>query len=370
MQSRRTVVKGAIQTVALWNLERVLTGNAVGQVVASPSLRSVAAQKGRLFGSAVQQSYLSSDDGFSDLFSAQCGILVPEAELKWSTLRPTPSTFNFAPSDWLLAYATRNQMKMRGHTLVWYRSLPKWFAGYASAANAKQLLLDHIEVVVGHFAGKMHSWDVVNEVLYPEHNIPGGWRDTPWLKFLGPDYIELAFRAAGKADPHALLVWNEDHIEDESDGCERKRTMFLQQLQSLLRKGVPIGGIGIQSHLIGGQPEVGGPKFRRFLAGVSGLGLKILITEMDVQDGSFVGDLKQRDKQVAEVYERYLTTVLQNAFTVAVLTWGLSDKYTWLKGFAPRSDGLDPRPLPFDASFNPTETYSAICKAFQLARPI
>ena len=56
MQSRRTVVKGAIQTVALWNLERVLTRNAVGQVLASPSLRSVAAQKGRLFGSAVQQS--------------------------------------------------------------------------------------------------------------------------------------------------------------------------------------------------------------------------------------------------------------------------------------------------------------------------
>jgi endo-1,4-beta-xylanase len=365
MQSRRDFLRG---TTGLLGTTLFRPESLFSQTSTAQSLRAAAAEKGCLYGSAVQRGYLMNDDRFAKLFAAQCGILVPEAELKWNTLRPTPTTFDFAPADWLLAYATQNQMKMRGHTLVWYRSLPGWFNGYASAANAKQLLLDHIQKVVGHYAGKLQSWDVVNEVLYPENNLPGGLRDTPWLKFLGPDYIELAFRAAAQADPHALLVWNEDHIEDETDACERKRSILLQHARALLEKKVPIGGIGIQSHLVGGQAEVAGPKFREFLAEIHRLGLKILVTEMDVQDGKFAGDPEQRDQQVADVYERYLTAVLDNPSTIAVLTWGLSDKYTWLTNFAPRHDGLATRPLPFDASLNPTPAYTAILNAFESAR--
>jgi len=351
-------------------MELLTMNRAAGQSEPVEPLREIAAKKGRIYGGAALQSVLSKDTEYARIFARQCGILVPEGELKWGSLRPSPTTYNFAPADWLLSYTKANRMLMRGHTLVWYQSLPKWFDGYVNQGNAKQMLQDHIATVVGHFSGNMHSWDVVNEILYPEDKIQGGWRNTPWLKLLGPGHIEMAFRLAAQADPHALLVWNENHIEDESYGHENKRRIWLMQLQALLAKKVPIGGIGIQSHLVGGQGQVGGPKFRQFLTDVSNLGLKILITELDVQDTGFVADPKQRDVQVADVYDRYLNAVLQNRSTIAVLTWGLSDQYSWLNTFVPRSDGLLARPLPFDASFQPTLAYYATRRAFQSANPI
>ena len=173
------------------------------------SLKDLALRKGILYGAATQHGKLSGDPEFAALFAQQCDLLVPEGELKWNTLRPTPDTFNFGPWDQLFAFTQQHQMKYRGHTFVWPQALPKWFAGYATKSNAESLLTTHISKVMGHYAGKMQSWDVINEALLPEVHRSDGLRNSPWLQLLGPDYIEMALRAAAQADPSALLVWNE-----------------------------------------------------------------------------------------------------------------------------------------------------------------
>ena len=331
---------------------------------ASVPLKDHAARKGLLYGSAVLQGRLAGDAPFEATVAAQCNILVPEGALKWDTLRPTPDAYDFSGADWLLNYAQQHQMKFRGHTLVWQDGLPPWFAGYINPQNAKSLMLDHIAKVMGRYAGKIQSWDVVNEALWPPDKRPDGLRDTPWLRNLGPGYIEMAFRAAAQADSHALLTWNENWLEEESLLGDAKRTLWVQHLKDLLARGVPIQAIGLQSHLIGDHANIAGPHFKQFLNQITDMGLKILVTEMDVRDFNLPNDIATRDQAVADRYYQYLNTVLAQKSVVAVLTWGLSNKYTWTAKTNPRSDNAPVRPLPYDANMNPTPAWYAIAKAF------
>ena len=326
-------------------------------------LRDRAARKGLLYGSSAQRKEFEADPRLEATFAAQCNILVPELDLKWDHLRPTPDSYNFAPADYLLNFSQQHQIQFRGHCLVWQRALPKWFAGYVTPQNAQQIMLDHIAKVAGHFSGKVHSWDVVNEVILPSDKRGDGLSNSPWLQNIGPEYIEIAFRAARAADPNALLVWNEDFRNDDSPTAEANRTFFLQHLKEKLSRGVPIQAIGIQSHLAGDQPNIACASHKHFLKQVGDLGLKILVTEMDVHDQKLPADVQARDQAVAAVYYNYLSGILAEKAVIAILTWGLCNKYTWLNSRHARADGLPIRPLPYDENMNPTPVWDAIARA-------
>jgi endo-1,4-beta-xylanase len=331
------------------------------------SLKELAASRNLLYGAAATKTHLSNDPAFAVAFAAQCDILVPEVELKWDALRPTPDSFNFGPVDWLQHFAGAHQMKFRGHPLVWYQSLPKWFDSYVTAQNAKDLMLNHTSTVVTRYKGKVHSWDVVNEALDPNEHRPDGLRNKPWAKLIGTDYIDMAFHAAAQADPRALLVWNENHLETRESWAQAKREAMLKNLQERLKRNVPIQAIGLQSHLPGTSPTFDYPEFTSFLQKVSDLGLKIIISEMDVIDSDLPADVSTRDQTVANVYLDYLSTVLREKSVVAVLTWGISNRYSWISGYKPRSDNAKARPLPFDENYQPTAAWDAIARAFEQA---
>jgi endo-1,4-beta-xylanase len=334
---------------------------------ASSSLKELAASRNLLYGAAATKTHLSKDPAFADAFAAQCNILVPEVELKWDALRPTPDTFNFGPVDWLQHFAGAHQMKFRGHPLVWYQSLPKWLDSYATPQNAKGLMLNHISTVVSRYAGKVHSWDVVNEALDPNERRPDGLRSKPWTNLIGPDYIDMAFHAAAQADPRALLVWNENHLETRETWAQAKREAMLKNLQERLKRNVPIQAIGLQSHLPGTSPTFNYPEFTSFLAKVSDLGLKIIVSEMDVIDSDLPADVGVRDQTVANIYLDYLSTVLREKSVVAVLTWGISNRYSWIAGYKPRKDNAQARPLPLDDNYQPTPAWNALARALEQA---
>jgi endo-1,4-beta-xylanase len=329
------------------------------------SLKEAAAARGLLYGAAATKTHLSNDAAFAAAFAAQCGVLVPEVELKWDALRPTPDTYNFGPVDWLQHFAGAHQMKFRGHPLVWYQSLPKWFDTYVTQQNARDLMLTHVSTVVGRYARKVHSWDVVNEALDPNEKRPDGLRSKPWVNLIGPDYIDMAFHAAAQADPNAILVWNENHLETRESWAQAKRDAMLKNLQERLKRNVPIHAIGLQSHLPGTSPTFSYPGFTSFLRSVSDLGVKIIVSEMDVIDSDLPADPVARDQTVANVYYDYLSTVLRENSVVAVFTWGISDRYTWIGGYKPRQDNAQARPLPLDTSYQPAPPWNAMVRAFE-----
>jgi endo-1,4-beta-xylanase len=331
------------------------------------TLRQHAAAKGLLYGSSSTQRNLYRDPSFAGVFAEQCNIMVSETDLKWFHVRPTPQTYDFGPGDWLVAYAQKNQIKFRGHSLVDHGGLPQWFDKYANASNAKQLMLDHITTVVSRYAGKVQSWDVINEEIYIEDKRDDGLRNSPWLKFIGPEYIEMAFYAAAAADPNAILVWNDNWLEEETAYGNSKRKFMLEQLRRLKSRNVPIHAIGIQSHLVGDHTNIGGTGFQEFLHEVSELGLKIFISELDVTDLNLPSDPSTRDQAIATVYYNYLSTVLRHKGVIAVLTWGLTDRYTWIAEARPRKDNSPVRPVPMDSSLNPKPAYYAIARAIDEA---
>jgi len=316
---------------------------------------------------------IKSDPLYAALVKAQAGIVVEESAFKFGPMRPSMTTFNFTIADELAEFAAANGMKLRGHNFVWHRQLPWWFGEQVTRKNARQVLVEHIEKVGGRYAGKIHSWDVVNEAVLVEDGLPGGMRDSPWQRLLGgenfgsgagmttvPEYVELAFRTARRVDPKALLIYNEYGIEGENAWSAKKREAVLELLRVMQVKGVPVDGLGVQSHVTAGAGDVYGPGLVAMIAEVRKMGLKVLVTEMDVNDRALGPDVAVRDAAVAEVYGSYLKTVLADPAMIAVLTWGITDKYTWLNGEDSRTDKLPERPLPFDAELRAKAAVGAI----------
>jgi endo-1,4-beta-xylanase len=341
------------------------------KISGNKSLKERAAAKGIIYGSSVRYNDLTSSPKYAKIVARECGILVPEWELKWTcgdkNLRPNSRDFDFKPADWIANFARNNKMLLRGHTLAWHESLPKWFDEQANQQNAELLLTNHIQTVMGHYAGKVHSWDVVNEALLPPDGRSDALRKTPWLNLLGKDYIELSFRLAHQADPKALLTYNDNGMDYNMAEDEAKRHAVLNLLQDLKSKGTPVHALGIQAHLSGDRSNFSQDKFREFLRDVASLGLKIMITELDVIDQKLPLDINKRDRIVAGAYEDYLSAALDEKAVIAVITWGLSDRQTWISEFAPRTDRAAVRPLPFDRNFNCKLAWNAIAGAFDHA---
>ena len=342
-------------------------------VTGAGSLKAHAAARGLLTGCAVNANLFRDDEGFRRLLAEQYNIVVPENCLKWNILRPAADSYNFADADSLIAFAETHGMKVRGHNFVWHEALPAWFAGTVNKANAQEFLVDHIHTVGERYKGKIHSWDVVNEAIWIPDGRPDGLRSSsPWFQMLGPGYLDLAFRTAREADPKAQLTYNDYGIEYDNDEEGKKRAAVLTLLRRMKADNVPLDALGIQSHIHAVSKDGFSKGVRELLDGAKALGLQVFVTELDVNDDAVAtSDTDERDKIVAEVYRSYLTGALEGSEVKAVLTWGASDKNTWLnKGIKFRRQHPDrlQRPLPFDPDYAPIPAFFAMRESFDKAK--
>ena len=333
------------------------------------SLKAIAQARGLTFGSATA-TYQLQDTAFAPLLASQVAQLVPEYEMKRDALEPQPGRYGFSALDSLFAFAARNRLSMRGHTLVWYYANPPWLKPALEARRDERLMTDHIQTVLKRY--RMTSVDVVNEALQP----PGeaavradGLRPSLWLDAFGPGYIDLAFHAARAADPGTMLVYNEWGFEQGGAENDRFRSLTLHFLDGLLKRGVPIDALGIQGHLSAFGTRVDQKKLVHFLGEIRARGLAVLVTELDVDDTGGPTGIAARDQGVADEARRFLDVVLDCPATRAVLTWSLSDRYVdppddWKLKLA----DWRLRKTPYDAAFRPKPLWSAIAQAFAARR--
>jgi len=362
-QSLRLFLGSLLGSIAV---EHSCVANSIQPISSQPVLKQLASNKGILYGASAKYPELSSDSEVRVWYARECGILVPENELKFGELRHSRDRFNFDAADWMAEFAATHNVLFRGHTLIWNQSIPPWLQDYATRQNAEQLMVEHIKTVMGRYTGQMHSWDVVNEAV--QLGQPNHLMQSLWLDRIGPDYIELAFRTAAEVDPNTMLVFNDNRFEYESRNAAERQDATLNLLSDLKSKGTPIHALGIQGHLWGHLNQtINYDRYREFLRNVADLGLKILITELDVVDQELPGDINDRDQMVAAAYEAYLSAVLDEPAVIAVITWGLSDRYSWVSRFFPRSDNLPVRPLPLDTDLNRKPAWAAIARAFEQA---
>ncbi|WP_162539319.1 endo-1,4-beta-xylanase [Granulicella sp. WH15] len=332
------------------------------------SLKAHAHKHGLLTGFAVNVHLLRTDPVYTRILTEQASILVPELALKWVALRPAPDKFDFTDADTFVDFAHKHKIKLRGHTLAWHESIPSWFEATVTKENARHFLEEHIATVVGRYKGKMQSWDVVNEAILPKDKQPGGFRDSPWYKRLGPEYIDIAFRAARQADPKLILTYNDYGVEYDNEEDGERRKVILEFLRSLKTKGVPLDAVGIQSHIKAGSPSTIGKGLREYMAAVREMGLQIYLTELDVnEDDLAYNDVAKRDETIAATYRDFLNVALAEPSVKDLLIWGVGDSHTWLND-GPTHHRKQPnrpqRSLPFDNDYRPKPAFFAIRDAF------
>lgn len=311
------------------------------------------------YGAAIRTDAMLEDPVYEKAVIDYCQIVVSEGNLKWYDVRPDRESFDFVRSDRLLDFAEANGMEMRGHTLVWYAANPDWVEAIATPEDARTELVRHIETVVGHYGERVRSWDVVNEPIADFPKPDALYRDSIWLRHLGPDYIELALRTAAAAGPHAQLVINDFEVEQPTDKSRARRKAFLDMVRGLKSRDVPLHAIGIQGHLQG-EVAIDKPGLTSFVAELDAMGLDVLVTELDVIDNLMPSPEIERDGLIAQRVKDFLEAIGAAKRPEAVITWGISDKHTWVPMWFTRDDGTPNRPLPLDADFKPKPVMQVI----------
>ncbi|MFD4474719.1 endo-1,4-beta-xylanase [Streptomyces sp. NPDC058471] len=306
----------------------VVTPPPVTPPTGTDTLRGAGAAKGITMGAAVADSLLGNSQAI-DVLKREYGCVTAENVMKWGNIHPQRDTFNWTAADRLVNFAGANGQKVHGHTLLWHTEMPSW-AGEAD-------LEPHIRAVVGRYKGKVHSWDVVNEVMGDDAKL----RDV-WYKLKIAD----AFRIAHEVDPDAILYLNDYNIED---GRPKSDAVY-ELVKSLLAAGVPIHGVGFQCHFhTGWTPS---PALEVQMKRFAALGLRVSITEFDcaIKDGgttatqaTHYGNMIKAALAVGPKFDKFTT-------------WGFTDASTWLAG---------QKPLPFDTAYAKKPAYTAMLNALK-----
>lgn len=317
--------------------------------------------------------YQFSDSVITSVVNKHASSLVAENDMKPHVIGVGPGTYNFGPGDEIVAYAEARGMVVRGHTLLWHSSAPEWFfAGDATspgyAATVENRLITYVTDVVRHFAGKVHAWDVVNEVISDDSTQL--YRSSRWYQVLGPSYIETALRAARAADATVQLFINDYSTEDPG-----KLSRLMSVVDDLRSRGVPLDGIGHQMHINISWPPVS--NVASALSAVEARGLINHITELDVslydrdagschsnpplgcQSSMRVGSVQYKEaiRQQALQYRAMYNLFAQRESVTSVTTWGVCDKSTWLATWPTQRTN---HPLLFDASGKPKSAFWAV----------
>jgi endo-1,4-beta-xylanase len=317
----------------------------------SPGSLGVAAlAAGCSVGVAVDHRPLSTDAAYRATVEREFGAVTPENSMKWGVVHPEPSTWRWMAADAVVEFAAQRSMPVHGHALVWHEQLPAWVDGSLSSPRLRRAMDDHIGGLVGRYAGRVTSWDVVNEAL---DDGGGGLRNTVFSAKLGPEFIAAAFTRAHEADPRARLFYNDFGAETWTLKADAQYRL----VQGLLDAGIPIHGVGFQMHLSAHDP----PSPHQVCASIArfaALGLLVRISEMDVEVRAV--DSASLARQ-ALVYGDAIDASLE-AGASSVTFWGATDGYSWRRALAP---------LLFDAQYVAKPAYHTALMAFgRRRRPV
>jgi endo-1,4-beta-xylanase len=328
-------------------------------------------------GVAVSPQSLKTDE--AGLIVEQFGSMTPENAMKMGPIHPRENFYAWAGGDSIAAFAKRNNMKLRGHTLCWHSQTPRWFFTDSSTVPAKQVtkevllqrLKEHITAVVSRYKGTIYAWDVVNEVISDKAD--EYFRPSLFYQICGEEFVEKAFEYAHAADPDALLFYN-----DYNEINPVKREKIIRMVKGMQAKGIPIHGIGLQAHWATNEPSR--EQLEKTMEDFSKLGLKIQLTELDISvypkehdarerkasdyDTAFTPEkeLKQQEvyKMCFEVFRKYRNHITSITF------WNISDRRSWLDNFPVR--GRKDYPLLFDKNLKKKKAFWDVVN-FDKSRP-
>lgn len=321
------------------------------------TLKELAESRGMYIGTSVGSVFHQKNDlMYYEVLKREFNMVVAENEMKFDTIQPARGQYNFGPGDRLVEFAEEHGMAVRGHTLIWHNQTPQWLEkGNWTRDELLEIMREHIYTVMEHYKGKIIHWDVVNEAI-SDNNGALRTHDSIWMRVIGEDYIEYAFRFAREADPDALLFYNDYNISDmggvKADAC-------YNLVKRLVEKGVPIDGVGFQGHYINNMHPSYIQNIDRNVKRYADLGLKVAFTEVDIRMNEHGSDY---DLQVqASNYKDVVSIAVNNPNVDTFVMWGFTDKYSWV----PREFPGQGRALIFDEEYEPKPAYFSVAEALK-----
>lgn len=285
------------------------------------------------WGSAVRFNLANPNTPIEQAYRRDMGRLfnyaTTEDLIRWGAFEAERGNPRFADLDTYLALCDQLGLELKGHNIIWgnFEDLPKWLTP-EDVLNASALLENRTRTLVSHNAGRISTYDVVNEPIHA----------LQWEFWATPAYLGNALAWAHDSDPSARLLINEYELVGVPDMCDN----FFVRMHDLLEQGAPLGGIGIQLHANLGEWYTPRQLWRAFER-LKTLGVSLELTEISLgqRDAIVVGGPYDGQPWTNALQSQYYEQVVRVAFghpdIDAVTFWGFTDR----KHFQPGSGMLD-----------------------------
>lgn len=284
----------------------------------------------RMFGTAVRPDQLAQSSRLRDAILADCRLLVPEYHGQWSAVEWRRGDPWFGNYDAIAAFAAANAQTVRGHSLLWEQMTPDWVRSELKHHRDWRVVEAHFAHLLPRYRGAIGEWVVVNEMIDTEHG-HGDMRRTGFQRAFGNDYVRRALESARALDPDATLIINDYSLEHDNPVDRARRAALLRLVERLKRLDVPLDMVGVQGHIEIAKGPVAQRDVARFLRELADMGVTISITEMDVLEADRTLPPERRDAIVDDAVRSLLDVALDQPAVKSVVTWGMSDRHSWLQ---------------------------------------
>jgi len=382
------------------------------------------------FGNILEPGLIQNNpDGVIDMFLHHYNALTAENAMKPDSIsggalqptRPVDENGNL-PSHLLdnartmVDFAEEHELYMVGHTLVWHEQSARWLyrnaetGNFLNRAEAMENMRWFIEQYAGYFEGRIHAWDVTNEVftnsggannpnagtavnplaphmadspVYPAGTWQRALRNyASWYQAFangadfaagerGSDYIYYSFVFARRYAPSALLIYN-----DFNEEFPLKTAAMANMTEALNARwaadsvnnpayGNPnhpdygrllIEAIGMQAHY---NQNTNWNNVRAAIQRFSETGARIHVTELDIQFTNAAAPFELSEAQLAQQadwFAQLFRWYVEFAdYIDRVSIWGREDGSSW-RG----QNGA----THFDRNFQPKPAFWAIVDPF------
>lgn len=331
-----------------------------------------------LVGTAISNATLADDDQhLKTLIAREFNAITAENCMKSGLVQPRQGQWEWELADRFVEYGTEHDMHIVGHALVWHSQTPSDFFVYEDGrpidrAELMRRMDTHIRTLMERYRGRIKTWDVVNEAI----DEGKGWRKSAWYQTMGDaDYVERAFRLAHEMDPEAHLIYNDYNMHNPD-----KRKFLVDVLRDYKRRGVPIHGVGLQSHVGLDYPDL--DEFEASIEAYAAEGMRIHCTELEVDvlpvawehTGAEISDQfeysdelnpypdglpEDMQERLTERYVQMFKLFLKHRDKIDRITlWGTHDGQSWKNDFP--VTGRTNYPLLFDRNKEPKPAYFAV----------